>query len=70
MALSISSVGTVPSAIASAQTGDAVAATVLKKSLAVQEQTAMQLLQALPQPTASSATQATGSLGNSINVFA
>jgi len=65
MALSVNSVGTVPSAIASAQTGDAVAVAVLKKTLAVQEQTAMQLLQALPQPA-----QATGSLGNSVNVFA
>lgn len=70
MAMSIGSVGTVPAALASARTGDAVAVSVLKKSLDVQEQAALQLLQALPQPTGGAAAQPVGALGNTVNVFA
>ena len=69
MAMSIGSVGTVPAALASARTGDAVAVTVLKKSLDIQEQTALQLLQALPQPSGSPSAQPVGALGNTVNVF-
>lgn len=72
MAMSIGSVGTVPASLASARTGDAVALTVLKESLALQEQAALQLLQGLPSPAGGSgaAAQPTGAVGNNINVFA
>lgn len=72
MAMSIGSVGSVPAALASARTGDAVAVTVLKESLAIQEETALQLLQALPSPAGGggAAAQPTGEVGNNINVFA
>ena len=46
MAMSIGSVGSVPASLASAKTGDAVAVSVLKKTLDIQQQTALQLLQA------------------------
>lgn len=70
MAMSIGSVGTVPAALASARTGDAVAVSVLKKSLDIQEQAALQLLQALPQPSGGASAQPVGVLGNTINTFA
>ncbi|MFB0935285.1 MAG: YjfB family protein [Propionivibrio sp.] len=70
MAMSIGSVGTVPAALASAGTGDAVAVSVLKKSLDIQEQTALQLLQALPQSAGGASARPVGALGNTINTFA
>ncbi len=69
MAMSIGSVGTVPAALASARTGDTVAVSVLKKTLDIQEQTALQLLQALPQPSGSASPQPVGALGNTVNEF-
>ena len=48
MAMSIGSVGSVPASLASAKTGVAVAVSVLTKTLDIQQQTALQLLQALP----------------------
>jgi hypothetical protein len=64
--MNVNSVGTVSSAISQASTGDAVAITVLKKSLDIQAQSALQLLQALPQPT----TVNPPNLGNRVNTFA
>lgn len=64
--MDISSVGNVSAAISQAGTGDAVAITVLKKSLDIQAQSAMQLIQALPQPAPSSPPN----LGNGVNVYA
>jgi hypothetical protein len=70
MAMSIASVGSVPASLASAGTGDAIAVSVLKKTLDIQEQTALQLLQALPAPAGSAAAQPVGAVGNNVNVFA
>lgn len=70
MAMSIGSVGSVPASLASAKTGDAVAVSVLKKTLDIQQQTALQLLKALPAASGSAATQAVGAVGNNVNVFA
>ena len=70
MAMSIASVGSVPASLASAKTGDAVAVSVLKKTLDIQQQTALQLLQALPAASGSAATQPVGAVGNNVNVFA
>ena len=64
--MDISSIGSVSSALSQAQTGDAVAIAVLKKSLDIQAQSAMQLIQAIPQP----ATVSTPNLGNGVNTFA
>lgn len=64
--MNINSVGNAPAALAQAATGDAVAITVLKKSLDIQAQSAMQLIQALPQPAPSSPPN----LGNGVNVYA
>jgi hypothetical protein len=64
--MDISSASNVSSALSQARTSDAVAVTVLKKAIDIQAQTAAQLIQALPQPPASS----NGSLGSNINTFA
>jgi Putative motility protein len=64
--MSISSVGNTSAALSQAFTGDAVAITMLKKTLEVQSQSALQLLQALPLPT----TNSPPNLGNSVNTFA
>ena len=66
--MNVNSVGTVPASLASATTGDAVAVTVLKKSLDIQAQSAMQLIAALPQVQPAPGT--TPTLGNSVNTFA
>ena len=64
--MDISSVGNVSAALSQAGTGDAVAIAVLKKAIDIQAQSAMQLIQALPQPTPSNAPN----LGNGVNVYA
>ena len=64
--MDISSLGSVPASVAQAKTGDAVAVTVLRKSLDLQAQAAMQLIAALPQPT----TNNPPNLGQSVNTFA
>lgn len=64
--MDIGSIGSVASALSQAKTGDAVAIAVLKKANDIQSQTALQLIQALPQPAAG----VTPSLGNSVNAFA
>jgi Putative motility protein len=60
------SVGSLNTALSMAQNGDAVGTLMLKKALKMQEQSAMQLIQALPQPTASNPPN----LGNSVDVRA
>jgi hypothetical protein len=64
--MNINSVGSTSSAVSQASTGDAVAISVLKKTLEVQAQSAMQLIQALPLPT----TNSPAHLGNNVNTFA
>jgi hypothetical protein len=64
--MNISSAGSSTAAASQAGTGDAVAITVLKKSLDIQAQSALQLLQALPVPSSSNPPN----LGNSVNTFA
>lgn len=64
--MNLNSVGTVPAALAAAPSGDAVAIAVLKKTLDIQKQSALQLIAALPQP----ATVPTATLGNNVNNYA
>ena len=47
--MNVSPAASIPSAISQASTGDAVAITVLKKSLDIETQGALQLIQALPE---------------------
>lgn len=61
--MDISSVGSLSTALSQSQTGDAVATQVLKKAMAIQEQSAMQLLQGLPQ-----APSNPPNLGNNVDV--
>ena len=64
--MDIGSAGSVSSALSQAGIRDAVAIAVLKKANDLQGQVAVQLIQALPLPAASS----TPGLGNSVNTFA
>ena len=64
--MDITSIASTATALSQARTGDAIAIAVLRKSLDIQEQSAAQLIQALPQPT----TNGPSNLGNSINTFA
>lgn len=64
--MSISPAGNVPASISQASTGDAVAITVLKKTLDIETQGALQLIQALPQVAASNPPH----LGHKIDTFA
>lgn len=48
--MDVSSVGSLSTALSQSMTGDAVGTLVLKKAMNIQEQNAMQLLQAVPQP--------------------
>jgi hypothetical protein len=57
------SIANMSTSLSQARTGDAVAVLVMKKAMEVQEQTALQLLQALPQVANNPA-----NLGNSIDV--
>lgn len=66
--MNINNLGNISSSLSSASTGDAVAVSVLKKSLDIQAQAAMQLIEALPQQPASTAP--VGSLGHKVNTFA
>lgn len=47
--MDVSSIGSLSSALAQAKTGDAVGILVLKKAMAIQAQSALQLLEGLPQ---------------------
>ena len=64
--MDINSIAGGSSALSQASTGDAVAITVLKKALDIQAQSAMQLIQALPQPAPGNPPN----LGNGVNVYA
>ena len=64
--MDIASVAASSSAAQQARTGDAVALSVLRKSLDLQAQSALQLISALPQPAPSNPPH----LGNSVNTFA
>jgi len=59
----ISSVGSLTSALTQVQGSDAVSTLVLKKTIDLQEQSALQLLQALPQ-----VTNNPPNLGNSVDI--
>ena len=63
--MDISSVGSLSTALTPAATGDAVATLVLKKTLELQQQNALQLLQSLP-----SVSSNPPNLGNSVDVKA
>jgi uncharacterized protein (DUF1778 family) len=64
--MNISSVSQATSAASQAATGEAAAVMVLKKALELQSQSALQLIDALPQPAANNPPN----LGNSLNTFA
>lgn len=61
--MDVSSVGSLSTALQQAKTGDAVGIAVMRKALELQEQTATQLLEALPQ-----ATNNPAHLGQSVDV--
>ena len=61
--MDVSSIGSLSTALSQAQTGDAVSTLVLKKAMQIQEQNALQLLQALPQVSNNPL-----NLGNSVDV--
>lgn len=61
--MDISSVGSLTTALTQTQNGDAVSTLVLKKAIDIQEQGALQLLQALPQ-----VANNPPNLGNSIDI--
>jgi hypothetical protein len=61
--MDVSSVGSLSTALSQAQTGDAVSTLVLRKALDIQAQSALQLLQALPQLPSNPP-----NLGNSIDI--
>jgi hypothetical protein len=63
--MDVSSIGSASAALSQAQTGDAVATLVMKKAMDIQAQSALQLLQALPQ-----VANNPPNLGNSIDVRA
>lgn len=63
--MDVSSIGSLSTALSSAATGDAVATLVLKKALAIEEQSALQLLQSVP-PMSNNPPN----LGNSVDVKA
>lgn len=63
--MDVSSIGSASTALSQAQTGDAVATLVMKKAIDIQAQSALQLLQALPQVASNPP-----NLGNSIDVKA
>lgn len=61
--MDVSTLGSLSTALQQAPTGDAVGISIMRKALDLQEQTAMQLLQALPQPASNPA-----HLGNSVDI--
>jgi len=61
--MDVSNIGSLSTALSQAQTGDAVSTLVLKKAMQIQEQNALQLLQALPQ-----VSNNPPNLGNSVDV--
>lgn len=63
--MDLSGIGSLSTALSQSQTGDAVSTLVLKKAMQIQEESALQLLQALPQPPSNPA-----HLGQNIDVKA
>lgn len=63
--MDVSSIGSLSTALTQVQTGDAVSTLVLKKAMDIQEKSALQLLQALPQIASNPP-----NLGNGIDVKA
>lgn len=61
--MDMAAIGNMSTTLAQARTGDAVAVLVMKKAMDIQAQTALQLLQALPQFASNPP-----SLGNSVDV--
>jgi len=64
--MDISGIGKIPTTVSQAGTGDAVAISVMKKTLEIQAQNAAQLIQSIPLPS----TNNPAHLGNSVNTFA
>jgi hypothetical protein len=64
--MDVNSIASASTELSQVRTTDAVDIAVLRKALDIQEQSAMQLIQALPQPAASNPPN----LGNSVNTFA
>lgn len=64
--MDINSIASVSAALSQAKTGDAVALAVMRKSNEIQEQSARELLKALPEPN----TNSPPNLGNAVNTFA
>jgi len=62
--MDVTGIASAATELSQARTGDAVAITVLRKALDIQEQSAMQLIQALP------VTSNPPNLGNAVNTFA
>ena len=62
--MDVSSIASIPTELSQAKTADAVSIAVLRKALDIQEQSALQLIQALP------TTVNPPNLGNSIDTFA
>ena len=63
---SVNGIARLASALTQAQTGDAIGIAVLKKSIDLQAQGALQLIQAIPQL----ATNSPPNLGSGVNTFA
>jgi hypothetical protein len=63
--MDVSSIGSLSSALAQAKTGDAVGILVLKKAMDIQAQSALQLLEGLPQPSSNPP-----HLGNTVDIKA
>lgn len=61
--MDMAAIGNMSTALAQARTGDAVAVLVMKKAMNIQAQTALQLLQALPQVASNPS-----NLGNGVDV--
>ena len=64
--MDISSVSSITTAASQAQTGEAVSIAVLRKAIDLQAQGALQLIDALPQPTTNNPPH----LGQGVNTFA
>ncbi|MBL8448735.1 MAG: YjfB family protein [Dechloromonas sp.] len=65
--MDLSGIGSLTTALSAARDGDGVALETLKKTLEIQERTAQQLIEALPEP---AATNNPSHLGNSVDVKA
>lgn len=64
--MDVSSIAQAATALSQSRVGEAVGIAVLKRAMDIQSEGALQLLQALPQPTTSNPPN----LGNNVNTFA